>query len=139
MATAPIDLVVGVVVAASALTASTFTAPVPATVPLPAQSTRCAAPAQWETDAQALADALDGVTGDPDADRLRQRLETAGFVPGGAAEAQSGPGDLADLITELLATLMGEGRDAQVVVIGPDGQALETTTPGEAADACPGG
>lgn len=139
MAVGPIGLVAGVVLAGSALTASTLTAPASA-APRPAQAVPCAEPAAWETDAQRLADALDGVTGDADADRLRQRLEAAGFVPGGGAPPGSAERDLADLVTGLLAALTGgTPRNVQVVVIGPDGEPVEVGRTGTADECIPGG
>jgi hypothetical protein len=138
MAATPLDLVVGLVVAASVLSAPSAA---PATVggvntaqaSRPAQVAECE-PAQWEIDAQRLADALRDEAGDDDGARLRQELESAGFVAGGEPGAGTaapgtqtgsrvGSGDLADLVSELLAALAGP--DAQVVVIGPDGEAVE--------------
>jgi hypothetical protein len=138
MAAGPVELVAGVVIAASALTASALPGPVPA-APRPAQPVPCAEPAAWEADAQRLADALDGVTGDADADRLRDRLGTAGFVAGDGSTGR-GEGDVADLVTDLLAALTGAGGDgrvdAAVIVVGPDGEATEVAPDG----ACtPGG
>lgn len=95
-----------------------------------------------------LADALAGVTEDDDGVRLRQTLESAGFVPArpnreprpdsaetdGTApgtgsgdrsdESRGDEGDLSELISELVEAVAGAaGPDAELIVVGPDGVA----------------